>query len=144
MPTFYVDTAYYLPYILPKMTQMTVEKSNSLGFAKRLKLLRVEKDLSQKDIATQIDVHFTTYGDYERGETMPTAETLRKLSNILGVSIDYLLEGKETEPAVADVHDQMLVEMFKEINTLKTPRKEFVKDVIAALLTNEKVNKFNR
>jgi transcriptional regulator with XRE-family HTH domain len=126
------------------MTQMTVEKSNNVGFAKRLKLLRVEKDLSQKDIATRIDVHFTTYGDYERGETMPTAETLRKLSNILGVSIDYLLEGKETEPVVADVHDQMLVEMFKEINTLKTPRKEFVKDVISALLTNEKVNKFNR
>jgi transcriptional regulator with XRE-family HTH domain len=126
------------------MTQMTVEKSNNVGFAKRLKLLRVEKDLSQKDIATRIDVHFTTYGYYERGETMPTAETLRKLSNILGVSIDYLLEGKETEPVVADVHDQMLVEMFKEINTLKTPRKEFVKDVISALLTNEKVNKFNR
>lgn len=57
----------------------------------RLKTLRVEKGLYQKDIASFLGVDRTTYVKYERGDSEPSFEIISKLANFFEVSIDYLL-----------------------------------------------------
>ena len=57
----------------------------------RLKELRNEKKLFQKDFANSIGMSQSGYSQYETETTdMPTA-MLKKFSNIFNVSIDYLL-----------------------------------------------------
>ncbi len=57
-----------------------------------LKSIREDKDLTQRDIAKILNVSQNTYSQYETGVISLTAETLVKLSDFYGVSIDYLLD----------------------------------------------------
>ncbi len=64
-------------------------------FPEILKYLRNEENWSQSYLAEKLDISTGTYSSYERGISDPTLSALVKLSNIFGVSIDYLAQGKE-------------------------------------------------
>lgn len=57
----------------------------------RLKELRVERNLLQKDIAQILNLTTSAYGYYEQGKRVPDSETIKVLSNFYCVSSDYLL-----------------------------------------------------
>ena len=59
-------------------------------FSKRLKELRLEAGLTQKDLANAIEVGRTTISEYESGKIVPKQEGLLKLANHFNVSVDYL------------------------------------------------------
>lgn len=65
-------------------------------FSDRLKQLRKDSGLLQQDMAEKIGITKSAYGYYEQGKTTPDVITAKKIANILGVSVDYLL-GKETD-----------------------------------------------
>lgn len=60
-------------------------------FSIRLKELRNEKGLSQKQIAKDLGYAQSTYCDWENGKIEPTASALIKIADYYGVCIDYLL-----------------------------------------------------
>lgn len=60
-------------------------------FCKILRKLRKEKDMTQKDIATYLNVSDRLVGYYESGERMPPPDILEKIADYFDVSIDYLL-----------------------------------------------------
>ena len=60
-------------------------------FSLRIRDLREDKDLSQKQLAELLDVHQTTYSDYELGNLNIPVSALHKLADFYGVSVDYLL-----------------------------------------------------
>lgn len=57
----------------------------------RLKELRIQRNLYQKDIAAKLGVDRTTYVKYENGSSEPNHEMLQKLADIFETTIDYLL-----------------------------------------------------
>ena len=57
----------------------------------RLRDLREDNDLSQKELANIIGMSQTGYSKYETGENDIPTIILIKLSRFYGVSIDYLL-----------------------------------------------------
>lgn len=57
----------------------------------RLKLLREERGLFQKDIATLLNVSIPAVNQYESGKRDMSTETVVKLAEYFGVSTDYLL-----------------------------------------------------
>ncbi len=57
----------------------------------RLRDLREDRDLKQKDLVQLLKVHQTTYSDYELGRLNIPVATLRVLADYYGVSVDYLL-----------------------------------------------------
>mgnify|MGYP000027104754 CR=1 FL=1 len=59
-----------------------------------LKMLREKKGISQRDIAKYINKSPQAYSLYETGKRDLDTETLKKLADFYGVSIDYLL-GRE-------------------------------------------------
>jgi len=58
----------------------------------RLRGLREDKDMSQSDMATLLQVHQSTYSDYERENLNIPINTLRKLALFFDTSVDYILE----------------------------------------------------
>ncbi len=60
-------------------------------FSKRLKELRTEKGVVQKDVAEYLNITTSAYGFYEQGKRVPDTDILIKLSNYFDVSLDYLL-----------------------------------------------------
>lgn len=70
----------------------------SIGFRRfmanlsvRLKQLKNERNLLQKDIANAIGISLRAYQYYESGERKPDIDILEKLADYFEVSSDYLL-----------------------------------------------------
>lgn len=57
----------------------------------RIRDLREDKDLKQKDIANYLICDQSLYSKYERGERPLPLEYAEKLADFYGVSVDYLL-----------------------------------------------------
>ena len=60
-------------------------------FGERLRDLRHEKHMTQKQLADKLNLSKGTISAYEQGKKYPSIEVLIKLCNILQVSADYLL-----------------------------------------------------
>ena len=65
-------------------------------FNEKLKELRKEKKLTQKELANILDVSTTCYAGYEQGYREPDFKILKKICLFFDVSADYLL-GLEDE-----------------------------------------------
>ncbi len=63
-------------------------------FGKRLKDLRIEKNLSQHALALEIHYAQSVVCDWENGKTDPTASAIVAVADYFNVSCDFLL-GKE-------------------------------------------------
>lgn len=69
----------------------------------RLIALRKEKGLTQAQLAEEINICRQSISDWERGVTKPTQDNLLLLSELYGVSVDYLL-GKDVPPTPSPEH----------------------------------------
>lgn len=62
-----------------------------VNMGEKLKQLRVEKKLTQKQIADRIGVAISAISSYESGSRYPSYSILISLAHIFHVSTDYLL-----------------------------------------------------
>ena len=62
------------------------------NFGEKLKRLRKEQGLTQEKMAQKLNITQGAYNKYEKNQTSPNPETLKKISNILNVPVDYLLD----------------------------------------------------
>lgn len=83
-------------------------------FASRLKLLRTEKNLTQKELADILNMQNTAISKYELGERKPDQETLKKIASYFSVSIDYLLGNSDIRDPYTEVN-QFLIELKEEM-----------------------------
>jgi len=65
-----------------------------IGIADRIRQIRGFK-MNQAQLGRLLGVTQTTVSKYEKGETLPTLDVLLKLSEIGGVSVDWILKGGE-------------------------------------------------
>ena len=57
----------------------------------RVRNLREDRDINQSEIAKYLQVHQTTYSDYELGNLNIPADVLIKLAKYYDTSIDYIV-----------------------------------------------------
>ena len=60
-------------------------------YRNKLKDLREDRDLKQAALADYLQIHQTTYSDYELGKLNIPISVLHRLADYYGTSIDYLL-----------------------------------------------------
>lgn len=83
----------------------------------RLILLRKKAGLSQEKLAEKLDISRQAVSKWESGATNPDINNVISLSEIYGVSTDYILLGKEDAPsagsdAAADKADAKVKRQF--------------------------------
>lgn len=74
-----------------------------MTFAQRLETLRIQKGLTQEELARLINVSQPSYCAYERGKNKPSKNTQIQLAKVLKVSVDELMNGSETQTPTAAV-----------------------------------------
>ena len=67
-----------------------------VNMGNKLKALRIEKNLTQKQIADRIGLAISAVSSYESGTRYPSYDVLVKLARIFHVSTDYLLGMTDT------------------------------------------------
>lgn len=92
----------------------------------RLRALRKQSRMTQQAVAERLNIHRTTYNKYEAGTVAPDQQGLVRLSEIFGVTVDYLLGCEDSAPvlSVADpgenrhilsLQEQTLLQMFRQL-----------------------------
>ena len=84
-------------------------------FSKRLKELRLNNGLTQKDLAKAIEVGRTTISEYESGKIVPKQEGLLKIANHFNVSVDYLT-GVSNERATRKQNESSLDTLLNTVH----------------------------
>ena len=77
----------------------------------RIKILRKDAGLSQKELAEALGVHQTAVSQWEQGRTMPDIGLLPCLAEFFNVSVDYIL-GRTDDPT--DYEDPALVASYSK------------------------------
>lgn len=65
---------------------------------KKIRDIREDKDIKQKDLAAYLNMQPNTYNAYEKGKREYTADMLRNICIFLNISADELLELHIEEP----------------------------------------------
>ena len=86
-----------------------------MSFPKRLKELRLNAGLTQKDLAKAIEVGRTTISEYESGKIVPKQEGLLKIANHFNVSVDYLT-GVSNERATRKQNESSLDTLLNTVH----------------------------
>ena len=84
----------------------------SMVFANNLKKLRTEKGLSQRELAEQLYVTRTSVNRWECGNRLPDAEMITRLSEVLEVDVNILLNAaaqSDENPIVIIVDDNKVI-----------------------------------
>jgi len=68
-----------------------------MSLGSRLITIRKEHKISQTDLAEKVGIHANVLGRYERDEATPSVEVAAKLSDALGVSLDYMVGKTDVE-----------------------------------------------
>lgn len=61
-----------------------------MSYYPRLRDLREDMDLTQDQLVKILEMHKTTYTNYEQGKREPPFELIIKLAKLYNVSIDYI------------------------------------------------------
>lgn len=61
-----------------------------MSYYPRLRDLREDKDLTQEELVKILNMHKTTYTNYEQGKREPPFELIIKLARFYNVSTDYI------------------------------------------------------
>ncbi len=104
-----------------------------MTIAERIRLIRQQKKLSQKELGELADVNFKSLSRYELGTSIPPADVIKKLADVLKVSTDTLLSDDKVE-----IHDKELLKKFEVIQDMTGETKKTVINLIDLLIRDFK------
>lgn len=119
-------------------------------FAKRLKELRNELNMTQKELGDKLNVLARTIGYYESNQRFPNEETLNKIANIFNVSTDYLLGRTDMKEMVIMEGDEIPKELKKvgidylEVNKIAKEKGFTPQDIKDLIETIERIKNNNQ
>jgi transcriptional regulator with XRE-family HTH domain len=105
-----------------------------MNLAKRLKHLRENKNLSQRQLAKLLNVAPSTLAMYEVDKREPDFDTLKKIANFFSVSTDYLLgisdnPSRSTTPKPQSVEEQIMAMLHLYDDLTEEEKKMLAEDM---------------
>jgi transcriptional regulator with XRE-family HTH domain len=110
------------------------------GFGKRLRALREESGLTQRELAARVNTQLAQISRYEHDFYLPNAETLVQLARVLQVDLNTLLLGKSASDAdkSAPLKNVVLLERLPDIDDLPRDDQAMLVRLIDALIKSRK------
>lgn len=109
----------------------------------KIKQLRKDKGLQQKTVATDVGLDQSNYNKVENGKREPSVEVLQKLSVILGVTVNELLNpDNKQQPTPVAVEDKTVSEKIRLVEQLEEEDKNVIYKMLDTMLTKKKFQDF--
>lgn len=104
-----------------------------MGFRENLKDELKYQDIRVKELADRTGISKRAIDHYLAEKyTEPTAETAVKIAKELGVSVEYLVTGKNSE--IPDTIKPEIINLIRDMNHLPDKDIEFIKEMIRRLI----------
>ena len=89
--------------------------------SQNIKALRMQKGLTQKELADLLHVTSQAVSRWEKGEVEPSIDTISEMANIFEVTTDEIIGGPDKKPKpeiVTEVKEKVVVEQGKPVLTI--------------------------
>lgn len=104
-----------------------------MTIAERIRLIRKQKNLAQKELAEKASVNLKSLSRYELGASIPPADILKQIADALEVTTDILLGDDHTE-----ITDKALLEKMEIIQQLEPKEKSVVYTFLDMVIRDHK------
>lgn len=104
-----------------------------MTIAERIRLIRQQKGLSQKELAEKALVNLKSLSRYELDSSIPPADVLKQIADALGVTSDMLLGDEETK-----ITDKDLLRKMEVIQQLEPKDKNVVYTFLDMVIRDHK------
>ena len=101
-------------------------------FAENLKKIRKDKGYTQETLAEKLNVVRQTVSKWEKGLSLPDADMLSKIANVLETDVNILLDGQITTTDQSEIVKQLA--KINEQLTIKNRRYKKIMKTIAIIL----------
>ena len=105
----------------------------------RIKELRIQKQLTQSDLAGMVGLTYVQIGRYETHKSTPSSDILQKLAKVLDTTTDYLMNGSSNDMVAAQLMDRELITQYKRIEQLNNDDKYLIKRFINSFLLSAEI-----
>lgn len=106
-----------------------------MSFSEQLKKIRKDSNYTQKDVYTYLHTSPNGYASYEQGRTEPNIDTLKKLADFFGVSVDYLL-GRSDDFGTVVIHSDPSEMLTSDEKRLISAYRKLVPNMKKFMLNN--------
>ena len=110
-----------------------------MKFGKKIYELRKKNNLTQKQFAKKIGCLDIQISHYENDKMVPSIELLIKMSQIFGISVDYLVKDDINDLAKEKIIDLDLLESFKKISLFDDKTKKLIKEIIDSIILKNSI-----
>lgn len=80
-----------------------------------LKKLLEERNMTQKQLASELGIPASTLGGYFQGTSEPDLETVKIIANFFNCTVDFLLGNKSKD--VRSLSEDELLSLFRKMNS---------------------------
>jgi len=113
----------------------------SLG--RQIVKLRMQKQWKQKDLAEKLGIDQRHLVRWEHDQAKPRAKGLRRLAEVLEVSVEELTQEAERNP-LSRIEDPELKELVENIPLLNDAKQAALKTVLRDMLTCQQITRFSK
>lgn len=114
-----------------------------MTFLTRIQLLLDERQVSKNKFLSEIGANKSSLFDWERRGTTPGGDTLCKIADYFGVSVDYLLGRTDAKALASDTPDPILAVILERYEALNPEGREKLADLADDLAASGKYIKNN-
>jgi transcriptional regulator with XRE-family HTH domain len=109
------------------------------NFAQRLKELRTIRKLTQNRLAELLNVKPRVYSRWETGDAVPHFDTIVRLADILGVTLDEMA-GRTDAPTQATIRNPELNRLYRKVDQLSDEDQKALLVVLDSLVKRSRVD----
>jgi len=108
-------------------------------FGERLAKTRKENNFTQDELAKLIHVHGRHISRIEQGKANPSAEVIKRIAEVLKVSIDQLLCDDTSNIVTVRINDKELLKSIEEVDRLTEEDRTVIKRLIQAFIKEKRM-----
>lgn len=109
------------------------------NFAQQLKELRTTRRLTRNRLAKLLNVKPRVYSRWETGDAIPHFDTIVRLADILGVTLDEMA-GRSDAPPQAVIRNLELNRLYKKVDQLSDEDQKALLVVLDSLVKRSRVD----
>ena len=104
----------------------------SLSFGKRIRTIRMSKNMSQEKLAELSGLHPTYIGQIERGEKSPTLDSIYKISIGLNITLSKMFYNMDN--ISESQNDDYALKLYNNILNLSESEKEKIYKIVCEII----------
>ena len=92
---------------------------DQLAIGKFITLKRKEKNLTQEQLAEQLNISNKTVSKWDTGKCMPDYSVIKNLCEVLEITISELMDGEEEKEIIRSYDEEQTLELLRRVQELE-------------------------